>query len=183
MVPSSTNDPSANRSTRESSAALSPATVSTRVRTPIGPSTADKVWLGAVLRARRWPGWPGTASPRPLNSSANTISRIDALRLEHDEPARQLTGRQRAERLVGLVPAVPARDELIDRELAGQVERAAGDQAHQHLTRTRRLQLELLDAEGLTRLVEDRRLHDASRGCERRTLRRCSGCEDRDSRR
>src|SRR5262249_41964936 len=40
---------------------------------------------------------------------------------KHDQAARELARRERAEGLVGLVETVAARDELIDLELAGQV--------------------------------------------------------------
>src|SRR2546422_11431284 len=118
MRPSSTNVPSPKRSTRDSSTALSPAAVATAARTPSGPSTVDSVWLGAVERAWRVLADPGSGAARPLNSSANTSSRIS----EDDDAAGQLAGGERAEGLVGLVEAIAARDELVDLQLAGEIE-------------------------------------------------------------
>jgi hypothetical protein len=46
-----------------------------RACTPSRPSTVDKVWLGAVLRACRWLGDPGRGPAWPRNCSAKTISR------------------------------------------------------------------------------------------------------------
>ncbi|PYN73435.1 MAG: hypothetical protein DMD97_20115 [Candidatus Rokuibacteriota bacterium] len=57
----------------------------------------DIVWLGAVDRACRLPSDPGTGAARPLNSSANTSSRMS----EDDQAARQLAGGDRAEGFVG----------------------------------------------------------------------------------
>ncbi len=75
MVPSSTNVPSGNRSTRDSSTADSPGSASIEPLTPRSASTVRSAWLGAVVRAWRWVVEPATGPPRPLNSSANTISR------------------------------------------------------------------------------------------------------------
>src|SRR6266850_4151174 len=75
ISPSSTKVPSPNRSTRASSVARSPATGSTRAKTPSAPTRVDSVWLGAEVRARRRVVEPGTFSPRPRNSSAKTSSR------------------------------------------------------------------------------------------------------------
>src|SRR5687767_13076318 len=125
MVPSSTNEPSGNRSTRESSTAVSPARGSTLASTPSVERTARSAWLGAVVRARRSEGEPGTAPARPLNSSAKTSSRIGS---EDDEAARQLAGGERAEGLVGLVEPVAPVDELVDAQPAGQVEAHEGRQ-------------------------------------------------------
>src|SRR5262245_914675 len=121
IEPPSTNVPSPKRGTRESSPADSPATASTRARTPSRPSTVASVWLGAVLRACRLSADPVTGPARPRNSRAKTISRTS----EDNQATGEFAGGQRSERFVGLVEAITARDQLIDLQLAGQV------QAHQ----------------------------------------------------
>src|SRR5262245_60701202 len=115
MVPSSMNEPSGNRSTRDSSTAASPSSGSTALSTPSAVRIVRSLWLGAVVRARRRVGAPGTGPARPRNSRTKTSSRTIS---EHDEPARQLTRGEGAEGLVGLLESVAPIDELVDAETA-----------------------------------------------------------------
>src|SRR6266436_6682264 len=117
MIPASMKLPSAKRSTVDSRTAGSPLTGSMPASMDSAPMTTRRTWLGADVLARRVIADPSTGPAVPLNSSANTSSRTQTSpweRLEHDEPATQLTGGEGPKGLVRLVQSVPLRDELIE---------------------------------------------------------------------
>src|SRR5215467_2760067 len=147
MVPDSTKLPSGKRSTVESSTATSPATCSTPASIAAGFITVRRCWLGAEVRACRVVAEERLGPAVPRNSRAKTSSRISApltpaltpegrggSYLEDDKAAAQLTCRERAEGLVGLVETIAMRDELVDAEAAREVQL---DEARQVIARAR----------------------------------------------